>query len=153
MSDLFKEFSDLPIYEIELGVQTEKSSRKKKEKGLNNAEILFINENGSPVRHIPPRPVIEYAIEDADATMLDAALDKAINKYIDSGFKKSEYEKELKRFAIRLQDYTRDLIYNYDKRLAPNSPFTISKKKVDHPLFDTGQLARSITAVLKESGK
>lgn len=149
MSDLFKSFSKLPVYEIELGVQTTKSSRK--QKGLNNAEILFINENGSPLKHIPPRPILEYAINDVESTMLEAALDKAMNKYIDSGFKKEAYETELKRFTIRLQDYTRDLIYNYDKRLVPNSPFTISKKKVDHPLFDTGQLARSITAVLKEA--
>ena len=33
----------------------------------------------------------------------------------------------------------------YDNELTPrNAPSTIAKKGVDHPLFDTGQLARSI---------
>lgn len=157
MSDVFdekffEEFVKLPIYEIELGVQSTDNARKRT--GLNNAELMFIHENGSRPMHIPKRPVLEYTIEDMSGAVADKAMDKAIQKFIDSDFNQDVYKLEIERFARRVQDHARDIIYNYDKRLIPNSPRTIKKKKnTDHPLFDTGQLARSITTVVKEGVK
>jgi hypothetical protein len=37
-----------------------------KASGVNNAQLLFIHTHGSPLRNIPPRPVIEPSIEASD---------------------------------------------------------------------------------------
>ena len=31
--------------------------------GVTNAELMFIHENGSPLRNLPKRPVLQYTIE------------------------------------------------------------------------------------------
>ena len=76
--------------------------------------------------------------------------------------------KELQKFCLELENYARDIIYSNDGRLAPNSESVAAKKREkairnartvadrqaamqdsgNHPLFDTGQLARSITCQL-----
>ena len=52
-----------------------------------------------------------------------------------------------------MENYARDIIYLNDGRLAPNTPKTIKGKKEigNHPLFRTGQLARSISCRLVKS--
>lgn len=134
----------LPSYVIEIGVFVDNKSRKV-EIGITNAELMFIHEYGSPLRHIPARPVLQMTIDYAKE-QLETAVYKAMSKYIKSGFQIAEYEKELNRFALRLQNYARKIIYSNDGRLKPNAKSTIRKKGDNHPLFDTGQLARSITA-------
>ena len=75
-------------------------------------------------------------------------IEKAINNYIASGFNLSAYENELNKLCIKMENYARDIIYSNDGRLKPNSEKVAKKKKGNHPLFDTGQLARSITCRL-----
>ena len=159
-----KKVAALPRYVLEVGIFVEKNERKKetveievinpktgkktirKEKkvpGVTNAEILYINENGSPAQHIPKRPILQMTVDYVKANWLQDEIVKALGVYISSGCNQDALEKELNKFAIRIQNYCRKLIY--DNKLTPrNSPTTIAKKGVDHPLFDTGQLARSI---------
>lgn len=150
--DIFENVLKLHEYVIEIGVFTGNAKRKKEKEvvqvGLTNAEIMFINENGSPMRHIPARPVLKMTIEWANKELLNKTISKCIDKYIESGFDESVVEKELKRMCMRMENYARDLIYSNDGRLEPNAPSTIKKKGDNHPLFDTGQLARSITCKL-----
>lgn len=47
-----------------------------------------------------------------------------------------------------MESYARHIIYDNDGRLEPNSPVVVKAKKGNHPLFVTGQLARSITCTL-----
>lgn len=76
---------------------------------------------------------------------MDKTLDKIIKKYAESGFDKELVEQEIGRLGMRMESYARKIIYSNDGRLSPNAPSTINKKGDNHPLFDTGQLARSIT--------
>jgi hypothetical protein len=46
--------------DVLVGITQESSSRPGEP--INNAELMFIHTNGSPIRHIPARPVIEPAI-------------------------------------------------------------------------------------------
>ena len=56
-------FTMLPEYIIEIGVISIHSKRKEKVRvGVTNAEIMFLHENGSPMRHIPARPVLQMRI-------------------------------------------------------------------------------------------
>lgn len=147
LDDIFAKVNSLPTYVIEIGVMTSNNKRKvvKAQIGLTNAEIMFINEHGSPLRHIPARPVLQMTIEWTKKNLLDSTLDKAVDAYIKSGFDDKAFEKELNKMCIKMENYARELIYSNDGRLAPNAPSTIKRKGDNHPLFDTGQLARSIT--------
>lgn len=137
---------NFPSYIIEVGVLSAQSSRKEKvQLGINNAELMFIHENGSPLHHIPARPVLELTIQWANESgLLNKTLDKAIDTFINTG-KVEEVDKVVERMCIKIQSYARKIIYDNDGKLAPNSPRTIKRKGDNHPLFDTGQLARSIT--------
>lgn len=132
--------NELGRYRLELGVFSGKSNRKHTE-DYTNAEILFINENGSPLQHIPSRPVLQYTIEYANKNLIP----KAINRCIDLFLMGEPMETEIRKLAMRIEAYARKLIYSNDGTFIRNAPETIKKKKGNHPLFDTGQMARSIT--------
>lgn len=143
------ELNALPAYSIEIGVVSGKSKRRQTFKAsITNAEILFINEHGSPLRHIPARPVLQMTIDWANNNLLSKTLDKAIDAFFSSNFDRSALEQELTKMCIQMENYARDLIYSNDGRLPANAPSTIKRKGMNHPLFDTGQLARSITCRL-----
>ena len=139
-------------YRIEIGVFSSDKERTEEEEkvslGITNAELMYIHENGSPVRNIPPRPVLEMTINYCRDNLLDKTIDKIINNVLNNNWKEKEIESELNKLCVRLQNYARDIIYLNDGRLAPNSPAVAKAKKGNHPLFDTGQLARSITCQL-----
>ena len=150
---LLSKFSSLPEYVIEIGVITANNKRKtvKAQIGLTNAEIMFINENGSPLRHIPARPVLQMTIDWANKNLLNDTISKAVDAFISSNFDERAVEREIEKMCVRMENYARDLIYSNDGRLAPNAPSTIKRKGDNHPLFDTGQLARSISCRLIKS--
>lgn len=158
LSDVAKDFvdklNDLPNYVIEIGVISEDSKRKDTVKvGITNAELMFIHENGSPIRGIPSRPVLELVINYTNKYYLSKALDKAISAYFNSDFNKEAFEKELNKLCIRMENLARKIIYSNSGILADNAPSTIKRKGFNHPLFNTGQLARSITCRLVEHSK
>ena len=146
----------LSEYVILIGVVQKDTTRKKAvaSVGLTNAELMFIHENGSPIRHIPARPVLEMTIKYAADEMFDEVINTCVEGILD-GWTQTDVEKELKKMCMRMEIYARKIIYDNDGRLAPNAPSVAAKKKGNHPLFDTGQLARSITCELSKvnSGK
>ena len=149
---LLSQFS-FPSYVIEIGVLVDGSARKVKV-GVNNAELMFIHENGSPLHNIPARPVLQMTIDWANKSkLLENTLDKCIKLFAYKHDVK-QIDAEMDKLCIKLQNYARKIIYANDGRLAPNSPSVAKRKKGNHPLFDTGQLARSITcrAVRIEKG-
>ena len=160
MDNIFEKFREIPTYYIEIGVFSEDGERQKdadkKTKdvirlGINNAELMYIHENGSPINRIPARPVLQMTINQAKKEWLENAIMRAINAYVRSGFNLKEYEKELERLCMKMEKYARDIIYLNDGRLAPNAPSVAKRKNGNHPLFDTGQLARSISCRLIKS--
>lgn len=161
MDNIFEKFREIPTYYIEIGVFVENGKRKKDAKkskssdtvklGINNAELMYIHENGSPLNHIPKRPVLKMTIDYAKKYLLKDTLAKAVKSYVENGFDLKAYEKELTKMCLKMENYARDIIYSNDGRLAPNTPNVARRKKGNHPLFDTGQLARSITCRLVKS--
>lgn len=145
--DLFEAFAKLPEYYIEIGVVSGDTERKEYV-GITNAELMFIHEYGSPTNNIPDRPVLQMTIDWANKELLEPTIDRAIDAFINSDFSEEALEKELKKMCVRMENYARHIIYDNDGRLAPNSPEVAKRKKGNHPLFDTGQLAKSITCHL-----
>lgn len=151
VSDVLRDvISKMPQYLIQIGVFTVNSKRKTSRKqvvnvGITNAELMFIHENGSPLRKIPARPVLRMTIDWAN-TQIQKVMQKAAQAYLQHG--EQACETELKKFCLRMENYARDIIYKNDGRLAPNAPSVAKAKGGNHPLFNTGQLARSITCQL-----
>ncbi len=149
--DIFKSLN-IPSYSIEIGVFDDRTKRTQTVSvGLTNAELMFIHENGSPLQNIPARPVLQMTIEYANKELLKSTIDKAMDAFLKSNFDINKLEAELEKMCIRMENYARQIIYSNDGRLAPNAPGVAAKKGGNHPLFDTGQLARSITCKLKKS--
>lgn len=140
----------LSKYSIEIGVISEDTGRKETVSyGITNAELMQIHENGSPIKNIPARPVLDLTIMWTEQHLIKRVLDSIIEGVFEKDWGKVEIERELSRMCIRMENHAREIIYDNDGTLAPNSPQVAKRKKGNHPLFDTGQLARSITCKLK----
>lgn len=149
VKSLDESLNKLKDYRFEIGVFTGKSKRKV-QIGITNAELMFVHENGSPLRNIPARPVLQMTIEYASQNLLSNTINKCIDLLL-NGASDNDIQRELERLALKIENYARRLIYSNDGRLAPNAPSTIARKGDNHPLFDTGQLARSITCRVVKS--
>lgn len=140
----------LSKYSIEIGVISEDTGRKETVSyGITNAELMQIHENGSPIKNIPARPVLDLTIMWTEQHLIKRVLDSIIEGVFEKNWGKVEIERELSRMCIRMENHAREIIYDNDGTLAPNSPQVAKRKKGNHPLFDTGQLARSITCKLR----
>lgn len=140
----------LSKYSIEIGVISEDTGRKETiSYGITNAELMQIHENGSPIKNIPARPVLDLTIMWTEQHLIKRVLDSIIEGVFEKNWGKVEIERELSRMCIRMENHAREIIYDNDGTLAPNSPQVAKRKKGNHPLFDTGQLARSITCKLR----
>lgn len=150
LSKWASQFNVISKFRLEIGVFTGKSHRKV-QVGITNAELMFIHENGSPLRNIPARPVLQMTLDYANKNLVEPTVDKCVKIILDNGPNEAMIEQELNKLAIKLENYARKIIYSNDGRLAPNAPSVAKAKGGNHPLFNTGQLARSITCrVVKE---
>lgn len=138
------QFNVISKFRLEIGVFTGKSHRKV-QVGITNAELMFIHENGSPLRNIPARPVLQMTLDYANKNLVEPTVDKCVKIILNNGPDEALVERELNKLAIKLENYARKIIYSNDGRLAPNAPSVAKAKGGNHPLFNTGQLARSIT--------
>ena len=156
-------------YSIEIGVFSDKDKRDKKEdEKYNNAELLQLHENGSPVNNIPPRPVLDitlqYAKYDNTVERINDTIIKNVNE---KGRKEEDIQKYIEMEAQELVNYARDLIASNEGWLKENAPSTMKqkyKKSIkggkkakreamknwhpplgNHPLVDTGQLMNAIS--------
>lgn len=158
----------MPSYVIKLGVLSGDAKREGSVTvGVTNAELMYIHENGSPLRHLYGYKVLEKTIDYANKNLLKKALGDAVIAYLKSG-KDEDVELVLKKMCMRMENYARSLILDNDvlQKEHPNSYYTARTKWLkepgnkgkpypglpagSHPLFDTGQLTRSITCVLEK---
>ena len=152
VQQIFDPFSILSKFRLEIGVFTLKTKRKI-QVGITNAELMFIHENGSPIRNIPARPVLQLTIDYVNQNLLQNSIDKCIKIILDKNADEQLIRQELEKLAIKIENYARKLIYSNDGRLAPNAPSVARAKGGNHPLFNTGQLARSITCRVVKEGE
>jgi hypothetical protein len=116
---------------------------------INNAELLFIQENGSPKRKIPARPVLKPAIEaDGNKQAITNEIKASIRSTMEGD--KDGAEKNMLRAAIAGQNAARKWFTDPRNNWAPNAPSTIARKGSDRPLIDTGAMRASIVGVVRE---
>ena len=137
---------------VYVGIADDTTERENIEgKEITNAELLFIHTNGSPVNHIPARPVIEPAIK-KDRERLLSMMKKAASLAIDGN--KSEALNQLRKVGMRGQNISRAWFVNPENGWPPNSPAVQAEKRRKgstdpKPLIDTGELRKSITYFVK----
>lgn len=115
------------------------------------AHQMYLMTNGSPAYHIPPRPIIEPAIE-AESDKINEKLSKSLKAFFDFGIEKGV--EELKKTGMFVQNKVRSWFTDSRNGWPPNAPSTIKAKKgKSNPLIDTGELRKSITYVVSNKNK
>lgn len=113
---------------------------------INNAELLYIHTNGSPLRNIPARPVIEPALK-ANKDKIMAEYSKAVSAAAEGN--DGELMSALTRTGLAGENAARDWFTDPRNEWEPNSPKTIARKGSSRPLIDTGALRKAITHVVR----
>ena len=116
---------------------------------INNAELLYIHTHGSPLRHIPARPVIEPAIEDDKVNIVQELKGAAQAALVGD---RAGAVSGLQRAGQEGENAARGWFTNPKNNWAPNAPATIAAKGSDRPLIDTAQLRKAIIWVLGKEG-
>lgn len=160
--------------EVLVGVPESRSPRAKPE--ITNAALMFIHTNGSPLRGIPARPVIEPAIEAPDnKALITEQLRDAAKAVLDG---KPEIARAKLRVAGQLgRDAAKNWFTDPRNGWPPNTEATalaklrkltgkgrkeledklaagasVTDKDISRPLIDTGALRNSIAFVIRGEG-
>lgn len=147
--------------QLYLGIPQEYSGEDPEEdkegrQGVTNAELLFIHTNGSKLRNIPERPVIEPVIQ-KNKKKLHSYTDSAIKTLLETGD-----EQKALNFLRKEGMQGQRMVWNYfidpSNGWPPNKPSTIRRKlkkrqTVPRTLIDTNELRKSITYVIVVKGK
>lgn len=114
--------------------------------GYHKAYDMYIQSHGSPLWQIPPRPIIEPAIED-DKDEIAKLLGEALKAILDGNrIKALEY---LNKAGLEGQAASQDWFTNPKNGWEPNTPATVGRKGSSNPNVDTGSLRTAITYVVK----
>lgn len=117
---------------------------------MNNATLLFIQSEGSPLNGIPARPVVQIGIENAK-TLISRELAESAQAVI---HKQPTVALTHLNRAGALATNAAKRVFGSDQ-LEPNKPSTIRAKAkpgtegTNNPLIDSGQLRRALTYVVK----
>lgn len=123
----------------------EKATSRKGEK-ITNAGLMYIQTHGSEVMNIPPRPVIEPAIEAEDnKERIVRTLDAAMNAELNGNHEMAV--ENLRKAGTQGANAAKRWFTDPRNNWPPNAPSTIAAKGSSKPLIDTGELRRSITHV------
>lgn len=118
--------------------------------GYSKAYGMYIMSHGSPLWRIPPRPIIEPAIEAEDhKEAISEELGKAARSIMD--IKPDEARNHLGLAGQLGEDYARDWFEDPRNNWPPNAQGTIEAKGSDRPLIDTAEMRKSITHVLRQA--
>ncbi|MGP1365885.1 MAG: hypothetical protein ACTTKW_01000 [Schwartzia sp. (in: firmicutes)] len=111
------------------------------------AHSLYVKEHGSPLWHIPPRPVLEPAIKErrkAIAKQLKAASVDALCG------KKGEALAHFSRAGQIGANAARRWFHSQNNQWPPNAVSTVKRKGSNAPLIDTGAMRQAITYVVEK---
>jgi hypothetical protein len=123
--------------------------RKAATEDVTNAELLFIHTKGSPIRHIPARPVLEPAVA-AQGNREPIARELAASVKASLEGDRALALKKMQRAAMAGQNAARSWFTDSRNGWKPNAKSTIERKGSSRPLIDTGALRASIIGVVGE---
>lgn len=147
---VMKAVKHLSSMEVLVGIPSTTAGRT--DTPINNAEIGYLMETGSPAQNIPERPFLVPGVENATKQFtphLKAAGLSALEG------KTAMIERDFDRAGMVASSAVKAKIT--DGPFTPLSPKTLQKRRAkgragERPLIDTGQLRRSVTHVVRKKG-
>jgi hypothetical protein len=119
---------------------------------INNAELLYILSNGSPLKHIPPAPVIEPALTDKqNQAKILPELKAAAQAAMQPKPNPALVERQLKLAGIVAENACKEWFTNPRNNWPPNAPSTIKAKGSSRRNIDTSALRQALTSVVVDS--
>ncbi|MEE3504838.1 hypothetical protein QN399_00925 [Pseudomonas sp. 10C3] len=151
VSQVLASIQELAGKQVLVGIPATKASRDNEDKSpLNNAQIGYIMENGSPIANIPARPSLIPGVED-QMESITAHLEKAAKAAMSGNAEK--VDDELNATGLIAQAGVRNRITNGD--FAPLAKSTLAARRKRgrtgvKPLIDTSQLRNAMTYVIRK---
>lgn len=106
---------------------------------------FYVQEHGSPLFSIPPRPVLAPAIENSKDVIAEK-MKKAVQSILEGG----NVSTELGYIGALGAKISGDWFTDPENKWAKNSSITIKRKGSDKPLIDTGEMRKAITFVIRD---
>lgn len=148
MKNLRKQLQAIARKRVLVGVPEDNSDRKNNDE-MTNAGLAYLHTHGSPLQHIPARPIIEPALQAADnKDRITKILGRAAKAALDQ--KPDVANEQLNRAGVAGANAAKRWFVDDRNGWAPDSPETVARKGSDKPLIDTAQLRRSITYLVEE---
>ena len=110
---------------VYVGIPEAETNREDQKQEVTNAGLLFIHTNGSPIRHIPARPVIEPSIE-ANHEVLEDGLHEVSSLILDG--KTADANQMLKKVGTLGANGAKKWFTDPRNGWRQNSPETIRRK-------------------------
>lgn len=148
IADIKKSFRDLPKKNLLIGIPENKDGRAAEQIG--NADIGYINENGSAIQNIPARP---FLLPGVKAVQDEILKELAIGSDAFLSGKSNALDEAYARAGLKAVSSVRATLTAGDG-YAPLSASTLKAREAKgatrtKPLIDTGQLRNSITYVVR----
>jgi hypothetical protein len=132
---------------VYVGVPEDHTARQSGE--ATNAQLVYLHTNGSPLRGIPARPIIEPALAASDnKQLITKQLGEAARAVL--AHKPDQTSQHLNQAGILGSNAAKRWFTDSRNGWAPDAPSTIKRKGSDRPLVDTGQMRRSITFLVED---
>lgn len=109
------------------------------------AHELYVHEHGSALYRIPPRPVLEPAIENSKEQIAEL-----MKEAVDTAMKGNNVTPALEKVGMQGQNIARDWFTNPDNNWPANAESTIKAKGSDKPLIDSAEMRKTISFVIKD---
>ena len=114
---------------------------------INNAQVLYIFTNGSPLHKQPPRPLVEPAITDpANNELICEQLEKAMDAALDD----KDATPFLNKAGQVAENACRKWFTNPKNGWAPNAPSTVRRKGSSRVGIDLAEMRKALTHVVVE---
>ncbi len=128
-------------------VEMRKAMQQDLDKGTpySKAHEMFVHENGSPLWQVPPRPILEPALDNSKDEIAEE-MKKSVLTALEGG----NIGPTIEAVGMLGQNVARDWFTNPQNKWHKNSPSTVRRKGSDNPLIDTGELRKAITYTVKE---
>lgn len=136
--------------EVLVGIPDEKADRRDTTEPINNAQLGYIHDGGSPAHNIPARPFMVPGIEDAQ-NLIDNKLLSA-GKHVMNGDAQAA-ERDLHAVGLIAQNAIRNRIQTGP--FVPLKPATLAARRRrghtgEKPLIETAQMRNAVSYVLRK---
>lgn len=109
------------------------------------AHELYIHEHGSALYRIPPRPVIEPAIDNGKEQIAEL-----MKEVVDTAMEGKNVTPALEEVGLQGQNIARDWFTNPENHWPANAESTVKAKNSDKPLINTTEMRKAITYTIKD---